>query len=201
MGHTITPAMYKLSYDVNRDFAPISLATAAPNILVVHTSLPVKTVGELIALAKKRPGELNFSSSGSGTAPHLSAELFKMTTKIDLVRVPFGAFLDDPDAALNPYVKGSPNNWGRFSNPALDDLYSRQARTLDPAERRKHDRLRACAAHHGIALPQRQRVDRRLTERLEDHRRPGVEAAQRRGGVAVDEDAVLGGVHLLEPDR
>jgi len=55
----------------------------------------------------------------------------------ELIVSPAGAFLDDPDVALNPYVTGSPNNWGRFSNPALDDLFSRQARTLDPAERRK----------------------------------------------------------------
>jgi tripartite-type tricarboxylate transporter receptor subunit TctC len=76
--HGVNPALYKkLPYDAVRDFAPVSLATIAPNALIVHPSLPARTTKELIALAKARPGQLNFSSSGSGGAQHLAAELFR----------------------------------------------------------------------------------------------------------------------------
>ena len=66
---------YKLSWDPQRDFAPISMVTASPLILCVHPSLPVRNVKELIALAKKQPGELNFPSAGNGTSMHLGTEL------------------------------------------------------------------------------------------------------------------------------
>ena len=73
----INPAMYrKVPYDALRDFAPVSQAVTLPNVLVAHPSLPVKTVKELIAFAKARPGQLNFASAGVGTSPHLSMELF-----------------------------------------------------------------------------------------------------------------------------
>jgi tripartite-type tricarboxylate transporter receptor subunit TctC len=76
-------------WDPVRDFAPISLAVGSPNILVVHPSLPVKSVRELIALAKARPGELNYGSGSTGASPHLSAELFKSMAGLDMVRVSF----------------------------------------------------------------------------------------------------------------
>ena len=86
----ILPAMHKkLSYDALRDFAPITQAIAAPNILVVHPSLPVKSVKELIAIAHKRPGELNFASAGLGTNPHLSMELFLSMAKLKMVHIPY----------------------------------------------------------------------------------------------------------------
>ncbi|HET6491458.1 MAG TPA: tripartite tricarboxylate transporter substrate binding protein [Burkholderiales bacterium] len=86
----ILPSMHKkLPYDAMRDLAPISQAIAAPNILVVHPSLPVKTVKELIALAKKRPGELNFASAGLGTNPHLSMELFLSMAHIKMVHIAY----------------------------------------------------------------------------------------------------------------
>ncbi len=76
-------------YDVLRDFAPISLLTSSPNLLVVHPSLPVKSVKDLIALAKARPGELNYGSPSAGAAQHLAAELFKAMAGVDIVRVPY----------------------------------------------------------------------------------------------------------------
>lgn len=86
----INPSMYaKLPYDALRDFAPISQAVAVPNILTVHPSVPAKTVKEFIALAKAKPGSLTFGSAGLGTSPHLSGELFKTLTRIDMVHVPF----------------------------------------------------------------------------------------------------------------
>lgn len=76
-------------WDPVRDFAPVSLMAGSPNILVVHPSLPVKSVKELIALAKARPGELNYGSGSTGASPHLSAELFKSMAGLDIVRVSF----------------------------------------------------------------------------------------------------------------
>jgi tripartite-type tricarboxylate transporter receptor subunit TctC len=78
--HGVNPALYKkLPYDPVRDFAPVTLATIAPNALIVHPSLPARSTKDLIALIKSKPGDLNFSSSGSGGAQHLAAELFRIT--------------------------------------------------------------------------------------------------------------------------
>ena len=88
--HTINPSLYsKLSYDPVRDFTPITLIAATSQVLAVHPSVPVKTVKELIAYAKKRPGELNYSSAGNGSQPHLTAEMFRARTGIDIVHVPY----------------------------------------------------------------------------------------------------------------
>ena len=76
-------------YDPIRDFAPITLATSSPLILVVHPSVPAKSVQELIAFAKAKPGELNYSSSSAGTPQHIAAELFKSMTGVNVVRVPY----------------------------------------------------------------------------------------------------------------
>jgi tripartite-type tricarboxylate transporter receptor subunit TctC len=86
----INPVMYKkVPYDPIRDFAPITQAATLPNVLVVHPSLPVKSVAELIAYAKQRPGELNFASAGIGTSPQMSIELLKSMTGIDMVHIPY----------------------------------------------------------------------------------------------------------------
>jgi tripartite-type tricarboxylate transporter receptor subunit TctC len=79
----------KLSWDPQKDFAPISMLTAAPLILCVHPSLPVKSTRELIALAKKRPGELDFPSAGNGSSMHLASELFNMMAGIKASHVPY----------------------------------------------------------------------------------------------------------------
>ena len=79
----------KLTWDAQRDFAPISMVTASPLILCVHPTLPVRSTKELIALAKKRPGELNFPSAGNGTSMHLSGELFNMMAGIKTQHVPY----------------------------------------------------------------------------------------------------------------
>jgi len=86
----INPSMYrKLPYDALRDFAPIMRATSQPNLLVVHPALPVKSVKELIALAKARPGELVFASSGVGAGSHLTMELFLLTTGTRMLHVAY----------------------------------------------------------------------------------------------------------------
>lgn len=85
-----TPSLYsKVTYDPINDFDPVSLVALAPNILVVHPSLPVKSVKELIALARARPGQVQYASGGSGTTPHLAAELFKTMAMTDLLHVPY----------------------------------------------------------------------------------------------------------------
>jgi tripartite-type tricarboxylate transporter receptor subunit TctC len=85
-----TPSLFsKVTYDPIRDFDPVSLIALAPNVLVVHPSLPVKSVKELIAFAKARPGQVGFAGSGSGSTPHLAAELFKTMTGTDMLHVPY----------------------------------------------------------------------------------------------------------------
>jgi len=88
--HAINPSLYaNLPYDTLRDFAPITLMAQYPYILTVHPSLPAKSVREFIALAKARPGQLSYASSGNGSGPHLGMELLKSTAKIDVVHVPY----------------------------------------------------------------------------------------------------------------
>ena len=79
----------KLPYDVMRDFAPVGTLAAQPGALAIHPSLPVKSVKEFIALAKAKPGQINYSSSGNGSSPHLSMALLTSMTGIDLVHVPY----------------------------------------------------------------------------------------------------------------
>lgn len=88
--HAINPTLYpNLRYDAIKDFAPISLVATVPNIVVVHPSLPVKTVKELIAYAKANPGKLSHGSPGIGSTGHLSAELFKSMTGIQMTHVAY----------------------------------------------------------------------------------------------------------------
>ena len=79
----------KLSFNFIRDIAPVASLTRVPNVLEVHPSVPAKTVPELIAYAKANPGKLNFASGGNGSSQHLSGELFKMMTGLNMVHVPY----------------------------------------------------------------------------------------------------------------
>ena len=115
----INPTMEKVPYDVARDFAPVTLVTTVPEMLVVASNVAAKNMKELIALAKAEPGKLNFASAGVGGLPHLAGELLKLTAKIDIVHVPYRgaapaindllgnqvqmAFLDLP--VLLPHIK------------------------------------------------------------------------------------------------
>ena len=90
ISHTINLSVNKnLPFDTRRDFTPVMMIADAPNILVTHPSLPVKSVKELIAFAKTRPGQITYASSGSGTSTHLSGELFKVLTQTDFIHVPY----------------------------------------------------------------------------------------------------------------
>lgn len=83
----LQPFLNKVGWDPTADFAPITLAMSSPNVLVVHPSLPVKSVKALIALAKARPGDLNYSAGGAGSTPHMAAELFNHMAKTNIVRI------------------------------------------------------------------------------------------------------------------
>jgi len=88
--HAINATLYKkLPYDTVKDFTPVSLVASSPLLLLVHPSLPVKTVKELIALAKSKPGQIVYASSGNGTILHLAAETMKSMAGIDMVHVPY----------------------------------------------------------------------------------------------------------------
>jgi tripartite-type tricarboxylate transporter receptor subunit TctC len=84
------PSLYpRLPYDTIKNFAPVSVLASAPVVLIVHPSVPVTTVKQLVALAKARPGQLNFATGGAGSATHLGVELFKLAAGIDLVHIPY----------------------------------------------------------------------------------------------------------------
>ena len=89
MAHAVNPWLYKLNYDPIKDFAPVGLLAKGANVLVVHPSLPVHSVADLIALAKKQPGDLQYASAGIGSFQHLGGELFKLMAGVDMLHVPF----------------------------------------------------------------------------------------------------------------
>jgi tripartite-type tricarboxylate transporter receptor subunit TctC len=89
LAHAVNPWLYKLPYDPIKAFAPIGVMAKGPNILSVNPSLPVHSVKELIALAKSKPGDLQYASAGVGSFQHLGAELFKLEAKVDILHVPF----------------------------------------------------------------------------------------------------------------
>lgn len=84
----VVPALYKVNYDTARDFAPVTLIATSPLLIVVHPSLPIRSVKDLIALAKSRPGQLTFGAASGGT-PHMAGELFKLVARVDMLFVPY----------------------------------------------------------------------------------------------------------------
>jgi tripartite-type tricarboxylate transporter receptor subunit TctC len=86
---TVNPWLYKLPYDHNTAWAPIAIVATAPNVIAVHPDVPAKTAGDLIALAKKQPGKLQYGSSGLGTFLHLGPELFKIMAGVNILHVPY----------------------------------------------------------------------------------------------------------------
>ena len=88
-GHAINASVFRLPYDTLKDFAPVSLLSKVPFVLVVHPSLPVKSLQGFLDLARARPGQLTFGSSGNASSTHLAMELLKVTAKADLVHVPY----------------------------------------------------------------------------------------------------------------
>ena len=105
--HTINPILYKLSYDVERDFAPVSLVVSVPQLIAAHPNAPAKTLRELVAAAKLQPGVHAYASPGNGTPGHIAAELLKLRAGIDLLHVPYkggGPALADTVAGQVPFL-------------------------------------------------------------------------------------------------
>jgi len=99
----ISPSLYsKLNYDPAKDFAPISLVATVPNVMVTHPSVPARTLQEFIALAKSKPGGMNFGSGGNGTSNHLAGELFNIVAGVELVHVPYKGV----NLAMNDVLSG-----------------------------------------------------------------------------------------------
>ncbi len=119
--HSINPHLAKKPlYDPIRDFTPVALIASAPNVLVVHPSLPAKSVKELVAIARRQPGQLNYGSNGTGTLSHLTGELFKLRANVSFAHVPY---------------KGGP--------PALIDLVAGQVAMLFTAVPTAQPHMRA----------------------------------------------------------
>jgi tripartite-type tricarboxylate transporter receptor subunit TctC len=89
LAHAFNPGLYKLKYDPIKSFVPVAMLGSGVNVLCVHPSVPASTLQELIALAKQKPGQLNYASAGSGSFQHMGSELFKLMAGIDIVHVPF----------------------------------------------------------------------------------------------------------------
>src|SRR4029077_13576282 len=89
IAHAVNPWLYKLNYDPIKAFAPIGVLATGPNVLAINPGLPVNSVKELVALAKQKPGELQYASAGIGSFQHLGAELFKLEAGVDMLHVPF----------------------------------------------------------------------------------------------------------------
>jgi tripartite-type tricarboxylate transporter receptor subunit TctC len=123
----VAPSLYpKLPYDIQKDFAPVSLLGSAAYVLVVHPSVPAKSVKDLVAAAKARPGKLTYASAGNGSSSHLAGELFRLTAGLDMVHVPYRA---SPLATL-AVVSGETDQM--FSNimPAVPAIKNGRLRPL-----------------------------------------------------------------------
>ena len=134
---SVAPHLVKnLAYDPQRDIAPITMGVVFPNVLVVHAGVPAKTLAEFVALAKQKPGELNYASSGIGGAGHLAGELFKQRAGIDVVHVPYkggGPATDRPARRPGRDVhRRAIDRCSRMSKPASCARSRRPARSARP---------------------------------------------------------------------
>lgn len=135
---TILPHLQKqVAYDTLRDFAPISLVSIGPFLLITHPSVPVRTVKELIALAKADPGKLNYASAGSGAANHLAMELFKSMAGVNITHVPYkGA-----PQAVTDLIGGSVNLMFNSIPPVLQHIKTGRLRLLGVASAKRSPQL------------------------------------------------------------
>jgi tripartite-type tricarboxylate transporter receptor subunit TctC len=140
IAHAVNPALYKLNYDSIKSFTPISILATGPNVLVVNPELPVHNVKELVALAKEKPGTLDYASAGVGSFQHLGGELFKLTAGVNLQHVPYkggGPAMQDVIAGhvkvmfsslvqTTPFIKSGQlralGTGGSKRNPVLPDV-------------------------------------------------------------------------------
>jgi tripartite-type tricarboxylate transporter receptor subunit TctC len=133
--NTLGTLFEKAPYDVVKDFAPVVLMASSPSVLSVHPSMPVHSVKDLIVLAQKRPGELNFSTSGTGSANHLPAELFKHMARVNLVRVNYrGA-----GPALTALISGEVHLMFATASSVAPHMQSRRLRGLAITSAKRSD--------------------------------------------------------------
>ena len=133
-----SPSLYaKPLYDPIKQFDPISLLAFAPNVLVVHPSVPARTVKELIALAKAQPGEIGFAGSGSGSTPHLAGELFKTMTGANMIHVPYRG----TGPAITGLVSGEVTTMFMPSLTAVSLINNGRVRGLAVTSRQRLDAL------------------------------------------------------------
>ena len=126
-----------MPYDTLRDFAPVGLISIGPFLLIVHPSVPARSVKELIALAKAKPGVLNYASAGNGTANHLAMELFKHMTGVNITHVPYkGA-----PQAVTDVLAGHMNMMFNSIAPVLPHVRSERVRTLGIASPKRSTQL------------------------------------------------------------
>ena len=136
--HATNPAMQaKLPYDTLRDFAPISLLSQQPNVFLVHPSVPVRNVNELIAYAKSKPGQLNYASSGTGGSQHLAGELLKSMAGIDMTHVPYKG----SPPALVDVIAGRVPLMSSTMPPALPQIKSGKVRAIAVTSARRSPAL------------------------------------------------------------
>jgi tripartite-type tricarboxylate transporter receptor subunit TctC len=113
--HSVGPHLFKnLNYEPMRDVPPVAMVAVAPNLLVVNSELPVRSLGDLIQLARAKPGQMTYSSAGNGTSGHLAAELLKSMARIDMLHVPYKS---GPDAVMG--VLSGDVNFIFFTVPAV----------------------------------------------------------------------------------
>ena len=148
--HAIAPGLYRtLAYDPLKDFAPITLVANVPQALMVHPSLPVKDVKELIAHARARPGALNYSSAGNGTPGHLGLELFQMMSSTRMVHVPFSGGAPGLAALVGGQVQLMADNM----NSALPMIKAGKVRAIAVTTARRSVALPEMATIAEQALP------------------------------------------------
>ncbi|MDH0739665.1 Bug family tripartite tricarboxylate transporter substrate binding protein [Achromobacter spanius] len=131
---TINPSLYaKLRYDPQKSFAPITLTNLTSNLLVVNPELNVNSVAELAALAKQRPGELTFSSSGNGTTSHLAGEMFKSTAGVDIRHIPYKG----TSGAINDFLAGRISMMIDTSSNFIEQVKQGKVRALGVTSRKR----------------------------------------------------------------
>src|SRR5687767_96243 len=138
--HAVTPARFgkKLTYDPIRDFAFPSMIGGVPNIFMVHPSFPVKTLKQYIAYAKANPGKVNFGSSGVGASPHLSIELLKVLTGINIIHVPYKGAAEALRDAISGQIESSVGN---LAGAPLAAVKSGRVRALGVTSARRNAQL------------------------------------------------------------
>jgi len=130
----VNPHMYKLPYDVFRDLMPVTLMAEVQNLLVVNPEVPVKSVAELVALAKAQPGKLSYASPGSGSQPHMAGELLKSMAGIDILHVPYNG----TGPAMKDLLGGTVTMMFAQSSAALPQVKAGKLRALGIASQKRN---------------------------------------------------------------